>query len=644
MSPPLVCATVGALPSVTPERLLLALVLAGGLALRLVNVDYGLPFVWSLDEGTHFTSRAVLMFREGLDPGYYQNPPLFTELVHVLLRAMYGPLGAFFDLPAGNVVDDFERDPTEVWIAGRALIAVLCTGGAAAAFWAGRGLWGEREGLVAAALVAFAFLPVAYSRVAVSDAGSLAGVAVALYGCVRLAEVGGRRYVLLTGVAIGLAVSFKYTSGLLLLPLAIAAGCRIRDDNALSAMAVLAGAALVAGVVLMALSPALLLNFSEFRADLHSQAEITAIVPKPGQDGNALSHYLNSLGWGLGLAAGLAALAGAAVLGRRDWRRALILASFPAALLIYLSLQSRYFGRWLLPAYPALALLAAVALTRGAELARRPGARAAALVVLTLAAIAQPLAADLRTAAVLGRDDTRQQVRDYLRKTFPPELRVSVEPAVPGRWFRVDPTGEDPPWLERCPRRGGWTDRGWRYAAAGGPRVCRRSKPGQFTRPDGAIAATAYHLVVDEAVIDQYRRHGYCVIVTFGVVRDRAIATGSSGVREYYRRLERESRVLRVFSPYDRGAEPVPFDFDLSYNYEPAAYHRPGPLAVVYRLRGCRQAYGTPTIQIPRAPEPEPERLQAPAQGRGAAPDPAQPSADGLRRRAVGSAPLSRAP
>jgi len=104
-------------------------------------------------------------------------------------------------------------------------------------------------------------------------------------------------------------------------------------------------------------------------------------------------------------------------------------------------------------------------------------------------------------------------------------------------------------------------------------------------------------------VIDQYRCHGYCVIVTFGVVRERALSTGDPDVHAYYRRLERESRVLCVCGPYDEGADPVPFNFDLSYNYEPAAYRRPGPVATIYRLRNCRQGYGAPAVRIPRAVE-----------------------------------------
>jgi hypothetical protein len=286
---------------------------------------------------------------------------------------------------------------------------------------------------------------------------------------------------------------------------------------------------------------------------------------------------------------------------RRDLVRGLMLLAVPLALFAYLAVQSRYFGRWLLPAYPALALLAGVALVRASALVRPPPLRGAALAALTLVALAQPLAAGARTAAVLGRDDTREQLRDFLVRNFPPELRLSVEPAVPGRWFRVDPEGVDPAWLSRCRRRAGWSERGWGYARPGGRRVCRRSKPGQFTRPDGGVAATAYHLMVHSGVIDDYRRYGYCTIATFSVVKDRALATGGREVRAYYRRLRRESKLIRSFSPYEGGAEPVRFSFDLSYNYEPAAYHRPGPVVDLYRLRECRQRFGAPPAQIPRA-------------------------------------------
>src|SRR5919108_318583 len=481
------------------HRVVLVLILAAAFGLRLWNIDYGLPFVYSIDEASHFTSRAVGMFWQDLDPGYYQNPAAFTYLTYGLLRGMYGPLGFLFDLPYGNVTAQFAKDPTEIWIAARVLAAALGVAGAGAIYWAARRLWGVREGLVAAAVLSFAFLPVAYSRVAI------------------------------------------------------------------------------------------------------------------------------------------AALVGAALELLRNPMRCLMLVSVPLVLFVSLSLQSRYFGRWLLPAYPALAMLASVAITTAADLfsdwiARRRGlyvrapryvrpgavwrprplaarpalASGLLLALITGLVLAQPLAADVRTALVLGRADTREEARRFLTERFPPELRISIEPAVPGRYFRSNPEGRLPDWLSRCPARRDWNEPGWSYVAEAGRRLCVRFKPGQFTRPDGGVRASAYHTVLSPDVIDDYRFYGYCLVMTTGVVRERALETGDPGARAYYRRLERESRLLREFSPYKPGEGPVPFSFDLSYNYYPTAYHRPGPTVRIYRLNRCEQRSGPPVIQIPRAKEPPP--------------------------------------
>src|SRR3712207_8711376 len=47
-------------------------------------------------------------------------------------------------------------------------------------------------------------------------------------------------------------------------------------------------------------------------------------LPKAGQEGSAITYYLDSLTWGLGWLPALAALAGAVLLFARDWRRALV--------------------------------------------------------------------------------------------------------------------------------------------------------------------------------------------------------------------------------------------------------------------------------------------------------------------------------
>jgi 4-amino-4-deoxy-L-arabinose transferase-like glycosyltransferase len=593
------------------HRLVLALILVAGFALRVWNIDYGLPFVYSIDEGSHFTSRAVEMFWQDLDPGYYQNPAAYTYLIYALLRAMYGPLGFLFDLRFANVTEQFDKNPTEIWIAARTLAAALCTVGVAATYWSARRLWGTREGLVAAAVLAFAFLPVAYSRVAVTDVGALIGVALSLGLAVLAYERGGWKWFGLAGAAAGLAVSFKYTAGLALLPVAIAALARLRTDG-LRALGGLALGCALAAVVFVALNPYLFGSLDAWWTDLRDQADVARDQPKPGQESGGVSYYLDSLTWGLGWAAAFAALFGALIELRRNLVRGVMLIAVPLGLFVYLSVQSRYFGRWLLPAYPALAMLAAAAISQASELvaegwrARPTWVAAAVAAALTAVVLVQPLAADIRSAQVLGRDDTRQQARDWLEAHYPPELRASVEPAVPGRWFRSNPEGNPPSWLSRCAKQEGWTEAGWSYVAAGGERVCAQYKPGLVARPDGGVRASSYHAVLSPGVIDDYRLYGYCLVVTADVVEDRALQTGDRDARAYYDRLDRESRVVKTFSPYDKGADPVPFSFDLSYNYYPPEYHRPGPTVQIRRLTNCRQASGPPIIRIPRAREPAP--------------------------------------
>ena len=322
--------------------------------------------MWSIDEGSHFANHAVEMFWQDLDPGYYENPSAYTYLLYGLLRVMYGPLGWLFDLPFGNVTEQFSKDPTQIWVAARTLAAALCMVGVAATYWAARRLWGTREGLVAAAVLSFAFLPVAYSRVAVTDVGALAGWRSPLYGSVRAYEDGRLRHYALAGAAAGLAGGLQvHRRAWRCCRWPGRPGAAARDR--LRAARRPGARTALAALVFLVLNPYLPGSFDAWWNDLRDQADVASGQPKPGQEDGGAGYYLDSLTWGLGWAAALAALAGAAIELRRDLMRGLILVAVPVALFVYLSLQARYFGRWLLPAYPALAMLAA----RGAGARRR---------------------------------------------------------------------------------------------------------------------------------------------------------------------------------------------------------------------------------------------------------------------------------
>jgi hypothetical protein len=462
----------------------------------------------------------------------------------------------------------------------RTVAALLCIVGVVAVYWAGRVLWQTGVALAAAALLTFAFLPVTYSRIAVTDVGVLAPVALSIVGTVRVWEDGRLRWWLLAGAGAGLAVGFKYTAGLVLLPLAV-------PRVAVGALA----AAAVAVLTFFVTNPYFFLEFSDAHRQLSAQATTAGDFGKVGQNSTGLPYYLGTLTWGIGWVGAIAALAGAVLELRRDLVRGLILVAFPIALLAYLSLQARFFSRWLLPAYPVLVLLAGAAFAEAAQAlagvtgrirARRAAASAAPapgsstaprgsaavasglLALLVAIAVAQGALADVRSAQVLGHVDTRQSARTWLVDHYPSSLRVVIEPAVPARYYR---------------RQGRGGLRGLKAFVRG------------FAKHQ-AETRVQYPSLLKPSYIQAYRRTGYCLVMTMSLIKGRAEVAKLPQALAYYDKLAKESKVVYHVSPYKPGAKPVRFDFDFSYNYYPSAFARPGPEITIYRLRNCKQKYG----------------------------------------------------
>ena len=555
-----------------PAYLVLVLLLVVGFVLRVKNNGYGLPYVYNVDEGSHFTARAVGMLGGDWNPHYFQNPSAFTYLARFALGLRFGH----------SAIDAFKLDPSGIYETTREVAAVLCMVGVVAVFWAGKTLWNWSVAVAAAALLTFAFLPVTYSRIAVTDVGVLAPVALSIVGSVRVWEDGRLRWWLVAGVGAGLAVGFKYTAGVVLLPLAVAAiAAAVRGGRGSLARIALGAlfAGLAAVLALFVTNPYFFFEFSDAHRQLSAQATTAGDFGKVGQNTTGLPYYLGSLTWGIGWAGAIAALAGAVLELRRDLVRGLILIAFPIALLAYLSLQARFFSRWLLPAYPALVLLGASAIAQAATwigtlvARRREGLSAlrtgiavswAALAVLIVIAIAQGAAADARSMQVLGRVDTRQAARQFLVDHYPSSLRAVIEPAVPARYYR---------------RQGRGGLHGLKAFVRG------------FAKHQ-AETRVQYPSLLKPDYVESYRKAGFCLVMTMSLIEGRAVNAKLPQALAYYDKLRRESKVVYHLSPYKRGATPPRFDFDFSYNYYPSAFHQPGPDITIYRLRNCKQKYG----------------------------------------------------
>ena len=536
-------------------------VVAGALALRLWGIGHGLPYVYNADENAHFVPRAIGMFGHSYNPNYFVNPPAFTYLLH-----------AVFDLRFGGrsgVGEAMATDRTSVFEAARITAAVLGTLAVAFLLAAGRTLIGATAGLVAGALLAVAFLPVHYSHLALNDAPTLAPACAALLGVALIYRSNRLPGYALAGAALGVACATKYTAGILVLTIAAAAlatpvsGRRVRG-------LLLAGVLALAAFVVA--NPYAVLDSYAFREGLSHQSETAG-----GSEGklglsqqSGILYYLGTATWGLGWLPSLAALAGAVLLCVRNRRLAAVLVPAPVLFLLFMGTQERYFARWLLPVYPILCLLAGHATVAAAVwLSSRIRIHTARIATgLGVLLCAQGLVFSVHNDIALSRPDTRRLARDWMVANVPIRSKVVIEPFVPAAWAAD----------AQSVTQG--TGNGFRWNKWPTTRATR-------AQGGGIVRFEDYERTTEPALLDRYRRGGFCWVVSGSTQYGRAFAAPDEVPQAiaYYRALAREGELLYEVRP---SGEPEPFSFDFSFNAYPLQYERMGPEVKIYRLHGGR--------------------------------------------------------
>jgi hypothetical protein len=361
----------------------------------------------------------------------------------------------------------------------------------------------------------------------------------------------------LAGAGLGLATAFKYTAAALLIPIGIAWGLRVWEDRARFKpelrRLVLAG--VIAGLVFTLANPYALLAPRSFLYGVREQRTYAGEVEKIGLDDvTGWGYYLWTLTWGYGwIPLALSAL-GTVFALRRDWRTTLLLLGFIVAFWLFMGQQTRFYGRWMLPIYPFLALLAGYGVVRLAAFARGRWRTPLGVAIMAVA-LFQPVMSIVHVDRVLGKTDTRKMARKWLVANLPRGERAVIESIASTGFARV---------------------REHRRARLLWPR---------FRMPPGRSEDIAMKL--SPALIDDYANQGFCVVVVGSIQKGRAYKDPGlvPGAIAYYERLDSEARKVASFSPMKRG-EPLPeFNFDWSYNYYPRGYERPGPQVDIYRLQ-----------------------------------------------------------
>ncbi|MCW3039688.1 MAG: glycosyltransferase family 39 protein [Solirubrobacterales bacterium] len=542
--------------------------------LRIWGVKHGMPYAFNADENAHFVPKAIGLFGHGYNPHYFVNPPAYTYVLHIVFSVWFGG--------RDGVYEAYATDPASVFVVARVTAGVAGTLAVWLLYVAGTRLFDRRVGLLAAALFGVSFLPIFYSHLALNDVPTLAPICLALVGAAGVLRFGRVTDYLVAGAGLGFAAAFKYTGGIVILPLLgataaqfLAAGGR---RPALRGLALAGGAAFVAFVVA---NPYALLSFSEFKDGLTHQTTVAddAIGKLGLTEDNGFLYYLWTFTWGLGFVPAFAALGAVVALWRDERRLVWVLAPAPLLFLLFMGSQTRFFGRWLMPVFPMVCLLAAYAVLELSDGLgkRRPALRPTFVAIGVLALCGQGIVSSLHNGIVLSRPDTRNTTRAWMVANIPPKSKIVVEPVAPDAWAS-DIGGPVP---------GG---------AGNGSRWVKFSTSKENRLPDGSVVAGEgrilnvedYERSLTPELIDIYEAQRFCWVIVGSTQRGRAEVEAGTVPKalEYYKELERRGQVVHRDSPYAKGKGPVRFNFDWSFDYYPLDYARPGPLMVVYRLHG----------------------------------------------------------
>jgi hypothetical protein len=541
--------------------------------LRIWGVRHGMPYAFNADENAHFVPKAIALFGHSYNPHYFVNPPAYTYLLHIVFSVWFGG--------RDGVYEAYATDPESVFVVARVTAGLVGTLAVWLLYVCGARLFDRRVGLLAAALFGVAFLPVFYSHLALNDVPTLAPICLAMVGAAGILRYGRVADYLVAGAGLGFAAAFKYTGGIVLLPILGAAAAQFLAQGgrrpALRGLALAGAAALIAFLVA---NPYALLSFSEFKDGLDHQTTVADdAIGKLGltQD-NGVMYYLWTLTWGLGFIPAFAALGAIVPLWRDERRLIWVLAPAPILFLLFMGSQTRFFGRWLIPVFPMICLLASYAMLELADglSRRRPALRPTFVALAALLLVGQGVVACLHNGIVLSRKDTRISTREWMVDNIPAGSKIVVEPVVPDAW--ASDVGAPNP----------MTSNGNRWVKFSTSRLNQQ--------PDGTVEAGAgpivnvedYERSLTPELIDIYERQKFCWVISGSTQRGRAEVEPDVVPKalEYYAELERRADVVHTSSPYKEGEGPVKFNFDWSFDYYPRSYARPGPLMVVYRLKG----------------------------------------------------------
>jgi hypothetical protein len=237
--------------------ILLTLLLLVGLALRLIGIDFGLPYLMHPDEDAVIMPAINILKTGDWAPTRMEYGTFHIYLLTVVFTAVYALAARGGHIASVDQLTLFERgtipaiyEYPEYFVAARIVSAVFGTLTILIIYMLGQRLGGRRQGLIAAAIAAFLPALVVNDHFATTDSPLMFWVTLSLYLLLRAYdnwEVDSLWAYAGAGFVCGLATSTKYNGMVLILPLLLVPILRARSLDELLSLRFMSGPLMMLG-------------------------------------------------------------------------------------------------------------------------------------------------------------------------------------------------------------------------------------------------------------------------------------------------------------------------------------------------------------------------------------------------------------
>lgn len=558
---------------------------AGGLVLRVLGLQYGLPQVYNPDEVAIMT-RALSFAKGTLNPHNFLYPTLFFYVLFAWVGAYLAGVWLSGRVQSlGELQLLYFGDPSGIYTAGRLLGALAGTATIAGVYRLGQCVADWRTGAAAALFLAVAPLHVRDSHYVKHDVPATLTVVIAYLAILRVwpgsdRDGNMRRNVLIAAAACGVAFSTHYYCVFLALPLLAAVTLASRAGGRRAVIRECLIATVVTAAIFLLLSPFIVVEPMRAWRDITANREI--VVDRALVDGAfspALRYAQMLVRDTTGLPVVLLAIGGAAAMLRRRPSLAGLLLSFPVAFLLFIT-NTFPASRYLNPILPFIAVFAANGVSAVAGVLSN---RSVVFWLITTAAAAPALYQSVRTDFFIRRTDTRTIALHHVEATVPSGAGIALQPySTP-----LAPTRES---IEDALRRN------LGRSAALPPKFRLQLSQNPWPSPAYRLVYLGRGLDQEKIYVDYSELGG-----PVGLQALRRLNVVFVVVKRYNRSdpetlpflaaLAREGRRLTTFSPYRAGTpeadlatiEPFLHNTDARID---AALERPGPALEIWQIDG----------------------------------------------------------